>query len=151
MLNAAIAIAQADMGTLQLCDAEGKRLEIVAQQGFSQSYVDYWNAAAEHEGGGGPASQRAEMISVEDVTKSPVFVNSPALEVQLKAGVRAVLSVPLVTPDGKTVGVLSTHYRSPYRADARKMRVFDLLAREIAGIIDQGLGIQAGSQQDPRA
>jgi two-component system CheB/CheR fusion protein len=78
--------------------------------------------------------KRAGRVIVEDVEQSPIF-SSRDLEVQRQVGVRAVMSTPLVSRSGELVGMLSTHFRKPWRPDERKLPILDLLAREAADII----------------
>jgi GAF domain-containing protein len=61
-----------------------------------------------------------------------VFAGKPSLEVMLQAGVRAVLSVPLVTSRGSVLGMISTHFKKPHRCDERELRLVDLLAKQAA-------------------
>jgi PAS domain S-box-containing protein len=139
LLNAAIAINRADFGMLHLCDPETDRLTVTTQRGFDNDYVQFWEEEASARGTCAKALESFVGISAEDVTKSPHFVDTPALDVQLRAGVRAVQSVSLVDSSGKPFGVLTTHFRSPHRSDARKQRLFHLVAREAANIIERGM------------
>jgi hypothetical protein len=61
----------------------------------------------------GAALKGAERITVEDVADSQVFFGTPALEVILDAGARAVQSTPLFYDAGRILRMLSTHYRHP--------------------------------------
>jgi len=45
-------------------------------------------------------------------------------------------STPLLTRGGKIIGVLSTHFRRPYRPSARTIRLIDLCARQAAEFIE---------------
>jgi PAS domain S-box-containing protein len=81
--------------------------------------------------------QSGERVVIEDVTVSPVFVGTPALDVLLAAGVRAVQFTPLVSRSGQLVGMLSTHYRAPRRPADRDLHVLDLLARQAADWIER--------------
>ena len=74
---------------------------------------------------------------MEDVEQSPIFLGTPALEIQLRAGVRAVQSTPLVSRSGQPLGMFSTHYRKPQRPDERALRLLDLLARQAADIVER--------------
>lgn len=139
LLESAIAINQADFGMLQLCDRETDRLMVATQRGFDDEYVQFWNEETAKQGTCTQAVESLASASTEDVTKSPDFVGTPALEMQLRAGVRAVQSVRLVSRSGTTVGVLTTHFRNPHRSDARKLRLFHLVAREAAEIIERGM------------
>jgi PAS domain S-box-containing protein len=137
VIEAAIAISGADKGNIQLFDTTSGRLIIQAQRGFEQPFLDYWNAVREGTGACGTALERGERVIVEDVTLSPIFAGRPALDVQLRAGVRAVQSTPVLSRSGKLMAVFSTHYATPGRPDERVLRLLDLLARLTAGIIER--------------
>jgi PAS domain S-box-containing protein len=137
ILDAAIAISEADFGTIQLLDPTTGQLRIMAQRGFPAWWLDYWNVAGRGHGACGTALERNERVIVEDVAQSPIFAGTPACDIQLRAGVRAVQSTPLVSRPGKPLGMFSTHYRSPRRPDERALRLLDLLARQTADIIER--------------
>ena len=59
--------------------------------------------------------ENGERIIIEDVSASPVFAGTRALEMLLAAGVGADQSTPLFSRSGHLVGMLSTHYRTPRR------------------------------------
>jgi signal transduction histidine kinase/CheY-like chemotaxis protein len=143
IVDAAIAIAGADFGNVQLLDPASRTLRIVAHRGFPQWWLDYWNTVAEGHGTCGTALESGERIIVEDVESNPIFARSPALEIQLRAGVRAVQSTPLVSRSGKRLGMFSTHYRTPQRPDERALRLLDLLARQAADIIERAQAEEA--------
>jgi PAS domain S-box-containing protein len=143
LLDTAIAITEADFGTIQLLDAVSSDLTIVAQRGFPQWWLDYWNAVGHGEGACGAALARGARVIVEDVETSPIFIGSRALEIQRQAGVRAVQSTPVVSRSGRCRGMFSTHYRSPRRHDERTLRLLDLLACQLADIIDRADAIAA--------
>jgi PAS domain S-box-containing protein len=148
LLGTALAINQADMGMLQLGDNDGERLTVVAQRGFDKPSLESLN-------GGGPdpgadaALRSREQVTVEDVAGSPLFADSTALDRHVAAGVRALQSVPLVTRQGKVIGVLTTHFRAPHRPDARKVRLFDLIGREVAEIVRRGMTDGAAGRGRP--
>jgi signal transduction histidine kinase len=135
ILETAIIIGHADFGTIHMKDSSGD-LQIVAQRGFPQWWFDFWQSASRGKGSFGTALERGERVIVEDVEQSPIFTGTPALEIQLKAGVRSVLSVPLISRSDISVGMISIHYREPYRPDDRSLQIIDLLARQAADIIE---------------
>jgi len=136
IVDAAVAIAHADFGGIQLVNAGGD-LEIVIQRGFPDWWVQFWNTASAGHGTCGKALETRQRVIVEDVESSPVFVGTQALEIQRRAGVRAVQSTPLVGRSGKLLGVLSTHFKVPHRPDGRTLQFLDLLARHAADIIER--------------
>ena len=137
IVSAAIELTNSDMGNLQLVDEEGT-LRIVAQRGFNKPFLDFFCAVnnESHSVCGAVLSCRKRVL-VEDVTKSPIFVNTPALAVQLNAGVRAVQSTPLFTRSGEFLGVLSTHFREHHLPNESQLRLLDLLVREAADFIER--------------
>lgn len=136
-LSAAIEISEADMGNIQILEGASNSLEIVAQQGFEQPFLDFFNRVESGHGCCGNAMQQGKRILVEDVRHSPIFSGTPALDILLEAGVQAVQSTPLFARSGRLVGMLSTHYRAPRRLDERKLRMLDLLARQLADLIER--------------
>jgi PAS domain S-box-containing protein len=137
LLDAAIAVAGADFGSVQVLDPSAARLEIVAHRGFSRSWRDYWRHVAEGRGACGTALENRQRVIVEDVANSPIFLGTRELEVQLKAGVRAVVSTPLFGRSGQPLGVMSVHFRAPHRPSDRALRLLDQLARRTAEIVER--------------
>jgi PAS domain S-box-containing protein len=137
IVDAAIAITDADFGNIQLVEPESGDLRIVEQRGFPQWWIDFWNTVSRGRGACGTALARGERVLVADVEQDPIFVGTPSLDVQRKAGVRAVQSTPLVRRSGKPLGMFSTHYQTPRRPDERALKMLDLLARQAADIIDR--------------
>ncbi len=137
ILDVAIAIANADMGNIQLLDRQSESLKIRAHRGFEQPFLDFWDSVLEGQGICGTALEQGERVIVEDISQSPIFVGSPALDVQLAAGVRAVLSTPLLGRSGKLIGMCSTHFRTPQRPDEQTLHLLDLHARQVGDIIER--------------
>ena len=135
ILDAAIAIAGADFGNIQLLRRESGKLRIEAQRGFPRWWVDFWHSADAVRSACAAALERNARIIVEDVETDPLFAGTPALDVQRRAGVRAVQSVPLVSRSGAQLGVFSTHYKAPHRPGPRELALLELLAQEAADII----------------
>jgi PAS domain S-box-containing protein len=150
VVDAAIAITDADFGNVQLIDPVSGDLRIAAHRGFSPSWIEFWNAVAKGRGVCGTALERGERVIVEDIEQSPIFVGTPALDIQRKAGVRAVQSTPLVSRSGKTVGMFSTHYRTSRRPDERSLRLLDLLARQAADIIEHSQAAELLRESEQR-
>ena len=136
VVDAAISIAEADFGNIQLLDPATGDFRIVAQQGFPPWWCEYWDCAGRGLGAYGTGLERGERVIVEDVEGSPIFGRGRALDMQRKAGVRAVQSTPLVSRSGKIVGIVSTHYKTLRRPDDRALRLLDLLGRQTADLIE---------------
>ncbi|KAJ3053330.1 hypothetical protein HK102_011721, partial [Quaeritorhiza haematococci] len=110
IVDAAIAVTAADMGNIQLLDRGCSTLRIVASRGFEAPFLEFFNVVHDGQAACGSAMRSRERFVFGDVTASPAFEGTPALDVLLGSGVRAVQSTPLVGRSGQLVGMLSTHY-----------------------------------------
>ncbi|MCC6392775.1 MAG: response regulator [Bryobacterales bacterium] len=135
LVDFAIALSGADFGCVQLMDSASGDLRIMAQRGFAQEWINFWDNAAKEQGLRGTALEQRAHVIVDDVKASSSFAG-PALEIQLKAGVRAFQSTPLIARSGKPIGVLSTHYRKPRRPDNRTLQLLDMLSRQAADAVE---------------
>ncbi len=144
ILDTAIRLAGADMGTLQLLDEAEGVLRIAAHRGFAPPFVDFFARVGPGEGSAcGESLALRQRVFVGDVAQSPVFASQPALGVLAAAGVQSVQSTPLVSREGRLVGMLATHYRRTVREDELELRYIDLLAGQAADIISQAQAEQA--------
>jgi PAS domain S-box-containing protein len=135
ILAAAIDITGAHMGNIQLLNSDA--LRIAVHQGFSDPFLEFFDEVQVHKAACGTALERGERVIVEDVSNSPIFLGTPALDVLLSAGVRAVQSTPLISRSGRTLGMFSTHYRhAPVHPSDRALRLLDILARQAADLIE---------------
>jgi PAS domain S-box-containing protein len=137
ILDVAIEISDADMGNVQLFERASGVLKIVAQRGFDDSFLEFFDTLHDGLAAYGSAMQLGERVIVEDVATSGIFVGTPAREVMLSAGARAVQSTPLFSRSGRLVGMLSTHYRKPHRPTERQLTLLDLLARQAADFVER--------------
>lgn len=135
ILDAALAMTGADMGIVQLF--ENGALQIVAQRGFNAAFLDFFKTVHGGKAACGTALERKERVVIGDVEHSPVFAGTPALQVMLDSGARAVQSTPLFARSGEVVGIFSTHYRVPQRPGERELRLLDILARLAADLIER--------------
>jgi PAS domain S-box-containing protein len=135
ILDAAIAITGAHMANIQLL--RGDVLRITAQRGFDAPFLEFFDAVHGERAACGTALKRSERVVVEDVVNSPIFAGTPALDVMVAAGARAVQSTPLVSRSGRVLGMFSTHYRhAPERPSERALRLLDILSRQAADLIE---------------
>src|SRR5215472_5567471 len=88
IVDVAIAVSGADFGNIQLLDPKSSDLKIGAQRGFPQWWLDFWDRTCVGRGACGTALELGERTIIEDVEQSPIFRGTPALEIQLRAGIR---------------------------------------------------------------
>jgi len=134
VLNATIALQNADFGTIQLYNQQTRTLQIVAQHGFQQDFLDHFRDVREDSAACGRALQLGSRVIIEDVQADAAF--QPHLQIAASAGYRAVQSTPLFSCSGQPLGVISTHFRSPHRPSEHELRFTDLYARQAAEIVE---------------
>jgi hypothetical protein len=137
IVNLALKFTNADMGNIQLFDPTFGALRIEAQCGFTQPFLDFFNQVHHGEAACGTAMKRTRRVIVDDVTQSPIFRGTQALEVILDAGARSVQSTPLVDASGQILGVLSTHRRRPGRLNESELWLLDALAERTTHLLNQ--------------
>jgi len=139
-LAVAIEIAHADLGNIQLVDAETGALRIVAHRGFGREFLRFFRQVHPQQGACGTALQSRSRVIVQDVTDSPIFGDAKTIEVLLAAGVRAVQSTPLLGESGELLGMISTHWRMPRRLQASQAIRLDALAQSVSRFIEWRAG-----------
>ena len=134
VVDEAVETVGADQGTLQLL--EGESLRIAAHRGHKEAFLKLFQSAEKAPSASWEAATRGERVVVPDVEKSKSFAGTASLTVLRAAGVRSVQSTPIVSRNGKLVGVLSTHWGKPHCADERDLWRIDLLVRQAADLIE---------------
>jgi transcriptional regulator with GAF, ATPase, and Fis domain len=135
VLDATIELQNADSGNVQLYNPQTQTLEIVAQRGFQQDFLDYFSSVHEDSSACGRALQRRERVIIEDVETDTAF--EPHRQIAAAAGFRAVQSTPLFSRRGEPLGMISTHFRQPHRPSERELRLTDLHVVQAAELIER--------------
>jgi PAS domain S-box-containing protein len=143
IVNAALDIVGAEMGNIQVLDESSGRLKIAACCSRGMSLPACCCQADKSLAACGIAMQRADRLVVGDVATSPALAGTPWRDALLAAGVRALQATPLFTRAGKMVGMLSTHSRQAGLPADSDLRLLDMLARQIADIIERSLANKA--------
>ena len=105
-----LAITGADRGCLQILHGPGGGLRLGAQRGLVRPFLEY--VANLRVGLGGSVVTAGERhVLLDDVATSVALAGSADREALLLAEVRALHAIPLRTPDGRVVGVLSALHR----------------------------------------
>lgn len=141
ILDCAIEISGAILGTIQLVDKSSGLLRTLSRHGFSGKWCRSWDAHAY--GSWDAGMRRGERLIVEDTEQSDTIFGTERIDMLRSAGVRAVQSTGLMARSGQFLGVLSTHYGTARRPDAHDLRHLDLLARQMTDIIEHDEARQA--------
>ena len=138
ILNVAMEICGAAKGNIQLRDSESGKLKVVAQRGFDEPFLEFFNTdAAAGASACGVAFDSHQRVIVEDVLESEIFTGNSSLAIVRDAGVLAVQAVPLISSTGKPLGVISTHFTERHRPSEQELRLMDLLARQTADYLER--------------
>lgn len=136
ILAAAAEFTGTDKGNIQLYDPVKQLLRIVVHQGLGRRFVEHfaedgWIATC------GTAVRQIERVLVEDIDLLVELRGTPDLEVVRADGIRAIQSTPLCSRDGRLLGMLNNHFRTPGRPNERALRLLDVLARQAADFIER--------------
>src|SRR6516164_4316087 len=136
MLAAVVGLLGADKANVQLLDAERGVLNIVAQYGFEQPFLDFFRevSIADQSACGRSLCSGCRIV-VEDIETDEAY--APLRAIARASDYRAVTSTPLVRSDGSILGMLSTHFKSPHRPTEESLLRLDLYARQAAGFVQQ--------------
>jgi C4-dicarboxylate-specific signal transduction histidine kinase len=135
VLGAAMALQDADFGTIQLYNPEAGGLEMVAHRGFAGDFAERFFLVKGEDTVCGRAFRAGTRVIVEDVEQDAKF--APYLAMAAAEGFRAVQSTPLASHAGALLGIISTHFREPHRPTEQQLRFTDLYARQAADMIER--------------
>jgi signal transduction histidine kinase/DNA-binding response OmpR family regulator len=144
IMDSAVAIMDAERGTLQLVD--GKLLRTAASHGHQQAFLDFVASPESQALVCVDAMKFRERVIVPDIEMSSLLADTPALAVLRKAGVRAIQFTPMMSRDGVLLGVLTTQWSVPHSPDVHDLWRIDLLARLTADLIEHSRAKQEREQ-----
>src|SRR6185437_15283344 len=91
----------------------------------------------------GAALKSQTRVIVPDVEQCDFMAGTDDRSTYLHAGIRAVQSTPLFSRSGRLLGMISTHWRNPHMAAESDLRLFDLLARQAADLLERNRAEEA--------
>ncbi len=148
VVTSMIGLQKADMGSLQLYDAEKGTLEVLAQNGFEHDVPEKLRDIFSTNPVWNETLRRGESVIVEDALADAAF--EPHWAVAASAGFRAIQLTPLVSQDKEFIGVVSTHFRQQRQPNERDTRYARLYAEQAAETIERQRALTAQSERDLR-
>ena len=144
IIDAARSLMHSDMSSLQMFVPERGALFLLAQQGFAPVSAKFWEwVQADDTTSCGIALKNNEQIIVPDVEIGEFVFGTEDLKHYRLSGIRSLLSLPLHSRNGRIVGVISTHWREVHKPSERELRLFDVLARQAADLIERDMAEKA--------
>jgi PAS domain S-box-containing protein len=138
VLDAAIDLMSADIGSMQLFHPERGELKLLAARGFDPESVAHWEwVRPDSPSSCGMALSAGCRVIVPDIETHEGFARTADLDALRRAGIRAGQSTPLMARSGRLLGMISTHWRRRHRPTERELQPLDVLARQAADLIER--------------
>ncbi len=154
LLDTAVEIMHSEFASIQMLvdDGDGKKkLYLLAHRGFSDEAAEFWKWVYVSSGSTcGEALRSRRRILIPDVEDCDFMRGTEDQTTYLKTGIHGCQTTPLMSRNGKMVGMMSTHWRGPYEATERQLRFFDVLSRQAADFIERRKNEEALREADER-
>jgi two-component system sensor kinase FixL len=137
LLDAAVDLMSADMGSIQTFHPELDELRLLACRKFHPESAAFWQRVhLDSASVCGKALSEERRIVVPDTETCDFMAGTSDLDEIRRSNIRAVQSTPLVSRSGRLVGMISTHWHEPHQPTEREFRSLDVLARQAADLIE---------------
>jgi two-component sensor histidine kinase len=148
IMDAAIAIMRSDFASMQMLHPErgqGGELRLLTFRGFNPEAAKFWEWVGAHSDGStcGAALRTGRRVIAYDVEECAFMEGTDDLATYRATGIRSCQSTPLLARDGRVVGMISTHWRSPFQPTERQLSLLDVVARQAADFIERAQAINA--------
>jgi signal transduction histidine kinase len=151
LVEAATLVMRSDFGSMQRYDHERGELQLIAHRGLDAEAVDFWQwVYPDRATTCGKALAMSQRVIVPDFESCDFIAGSEDLVAFRKAGVRSAQSTPLLTRNGRLVGMITTHWTRPHEPPERDLRVLDIVARQAADLIERNTSAEALRYQTSR-
>src|SRR5262245_5828033 len=138
ILDAAVRLMAADMGSMQIFDPERNELGLLASEGFHPDSAAFWKRVSfDSASTCGLALTAGSRVIVPDVETCGFMANTADLDAYRRSDIRAVQSTPLVSRSGRLLGMISTHWRKPHRPADWVLQQLDVIGRQAADLIER--------------
>jgi len=137
IIESAKQIMHSQFASLQRLEPNGE-LHLLAWSGFHPESARHWQTISTDSVTSCAETSRALVRStIADAEKAPELRGTQDLEEFRRSGIRSMQSTPLISRNGKQVGVVSTHWSDVHVPGEGELRLFDVLARQAADLIER--------------
>jgi len=134
-LDGAMSLIGGDLGNIPICKVAKGTLRIAAQAGFGSEFLEYFAAVKDESSASGRAATRGSQTVIVDVNQDAAF--AAHREIAAASRFRAVQSTPLIDPDGRLRGVISTHFRHAHCPSSAELQLMQWYADHVAAALAQ--------------
>jgi PAS domain S-box-containing protein len=138
ILRLTMEMMHADFASLQLLNPKTKELQLLVSENFHPDSAKFWNCVnADSTSTCGMALAGNLRVIIEDLRHMPFEMDKGDYQAYNWSGIVAVQSTPLVSRNGKQVGMISTHWKKPHKPSERELGLYDIIARQVADLIER--------------
>lgn len=149
LLSTAVKLMKSDLASVQLYDEERQELVLKGTQNFHPHSVQFWQRVAACSGSVcGEALARKSRIIVPDI-EATEFAKQE-LPVFRLSQIRSVQSTPLVSRNGKLIGMLNTQWKAVHHLTEEDFKYFDVLVGQASDIIEKKIAEQKIEESESR-
>ena len=140
IVDAAVRIMRSDFASVQMLfpkRGRGGELRLLSFRGFNPQAARFWEwVRADSKSTCGLALLTKKRAVAPNIASCEFMADSEDQKVYLQTGIKACQTTPLIARSGKTVGMISTHWRTPYMPSECDFRLFGTLANQAADLIE---------------
>ena len=135
VLHEVVKIDCAAFGNIQVFNCELGGLEVIAQQGFKQEFLDLFKLVMPNDPSVcGRAYRLANRITILDLSNDRYF--NPYLKMAQEVGFQAVQSTPVIDSRGCVIGLLSTHFSQTHYLTQTAELSLNHYAKKVAKMLE---------------
>lgn len=151
LLEAAIALMQSDCGSVQVLDEATGEMHLIAWRGLTEEAAAHWaRVLPDTPVVCARAIRERRRIVIPDLEAECRARQIHDVDVLRRCRIRSLQSTPLLSRDGRPVGMLSTQWSQPHEPSSRDLRLLDVVARQAADLIDRRRAESARRAADQR-
>jgi PAS domain S-box-containing protein len=151
IVDAAMELTAADAASIQMLAPDEKSLILLGWRNFHPDSAAFWQLVTAEAGTPcGAALRDMKRVLVTDLETCEFMAGTQHPEECRRSGIRAVQSTPLQSRTGRPLGILSTHWRTPHTPSEDDLRLFDVLARQAADLIERTRAESVVRESDER-
>ena len=155
IIDSAMMIMCSEYASMQILydesDKESK-LKLLGYRGFTPNAVRSWEWVDVKKTctSCSQAVRTQQRVIVSDVQQCDFMKGSIEQLLYTETGIYAVQSTPLISRNGKVLGVISTHWTKCNSPTERQLSLLDVLARQAADVIERKMSEEALSESEER-
>ncbi|MGF6097686.1 ATP-binding protein [Pseudomonas sp. 18175] len=150
IVDAAVSITGSQFGTMQLLcpqghpSGHGGELQLLCSRGLPPEAVGFWQWVSPMAYSSCTmALQLGQRAIIPDFEEWPDIAGTEDLNAFRRSGIRSAQTTPLLSRDGRLLGMISTHWSAPHQPSERDLRLLDILARQAADLLERTIADEA--------